>query len=269
MSKRGRRFRLGRHWVTDEKTGFAEWDDNVVHDWDGVVTRKGLGDGEHPQWRVRSLQDPYPVGLVRPERGLNLPGIGQMTIGNAADECGYWFVVGPSVNVLNYPSVDATNTSFSFPGTTHTVQLPNGIAAGSRIISIVAAENLVTFTWPAGWTEIFDSDNTDVSLSVAWRDIDGTEGFTGSNDFITVTTSGNEATTHISYRIGNFLAASVPEVSTGATGNSTAPDPDNVSPSGGIQDYLSIIVEAHNTGSTDTTNIALDYEDQIESRTNQ
>jgi hypothetical protein len=72
MSKRGRRFRLGRHWITDEKTGFAEWDDNIVRDWDGVVTRKGLEDGEHPQWRIRALQDPYPVTLIRPERGLNI-----------------------------------------------------------------------------------------------------------------------------------------------------------------------------------------------------
>lgn len=295
MSKRGRRFRLGRHWVTDEKTGFAEWDDNIVRDWDGVVTKKGLEDGEHPQWRIRALQDPYPVELIRPERGLNidqicgffameyvprttikrtlslndrlpLPGIGQMAIGNAANECGHWFVVGPSTVTLNYALVVNTNTSRSDPSINHTIKLPNGINM-QRLVVLAVAEGATTFTWPVGWDEIFEDNNSTVSLSVAYHDVDGTEGFTGTDDIITVTTSSKEATTHISYLVDNFFSGSPPFVSTGATGNSTSPDPDDLTPADGLQDYLTIIVEAHNTASTDTTDIPLTYESQIESKT--
>jgi hypothetical protein len=189
-----------------------------------------------------------------------------MAIGNAANECGHWFVVGPSETILNYPLVVNSNTSRSDPSTTHTVNLPNGINM-QRLLVIAAAEGSTTFTWPAGWTELFDDNNSTVSLSIAYHDVDGTEGFTGTDDTITITTSSEETTTHISYLIDNFFfSGSPPFVSTGATGNSTSPNPDDISPADGIQDYLAIIVEAHEVGSTDTTDIPLTYITQIEAK---
>jgi len=297
MAKRGKKFRLGRHWITDDRTGIAHWDDQMTKQWDGLIVKKGSEETRHPQEYVRSLSDPYPVHYLRPEQGtdfddicgfykmefipntvirrslsitddlLPLPGIGQMSLGVAANECGHWFIVQAPSRILNVPLLAESNTSFSVPSTTHIVDLPDGITTGSRLILYISVDDVVTFAWPSGWTVLFSDTNSTLSLDVAYLDVDGTEGFTGTDDIITVTTNLERSSSHMSHRIIGFDPATAPEASTGATGSSTSPDPDAITPSSGNTDYLIFAVEAHNTGST-TTTPPTNYSNQIQSKTN-
>ena len=278
--KRGKRIRLGRHWVTSDITGIARWDDQTTKQWDGLIVEKGLEETRHPQEYVRSLSDPYPVHFLRPEQGtdfddvcgfykmefipntvirrtfsiaddlLPLPGIGQMSIGDTANECGHWFVVQEPFRIFSPAALVRSNTSFTEQSTTHLVDLPDSVSSGDRVIVYISVEDVVTFTWPAGWTVLFSDTNSSVSLDVAYRDVDGTEGFTGTDDIITVTTNLIKSSSHISHKIINYDTNVAPEVSTSVVGTSTSPDPANISPSSGDVDYLVIAVEAHNTSST-------------------
>lgn len=300
MPRRGNKIRKGRHWVVNERTGIAFYDDDAIEDWDGVVTQRFDVDGEHPQFRVRALNDPYPVRLIRPEiadfdktcgfyiqeyiphtiikrkltqyeeSNFDLPGIGQMAIGPPANDCGHLFVVGPSSIVVSYPLVEAINTSFGEPGISHIIRLPNGISSGRRVLVIAAAEgNMTGFTWPAGWTEIGSGNNTfNISISIAYIDIDGSEGFSGTDDTITVTTDAAQPTTHISYLMSNVQSSKAPELTINLTGDDDSPDPPNHDAVEGIQDYLVIAFEVHNTASIDTVDIPLEYSNQIESQSN-
>ena len=298
MAKRGKKLRLGRHWITDDRTGIAHWDDQMTKQWDGLIVKKGSEETRHPQEYVRSLSDPYPVHFLRPEQGTNfddvcgfykmefvpntvtrrtfsiqddllpLPGIGQMSIGDTSNDCGHWFIVQAPIRIPNIPVLSESNTSFSTPSTTHIISLPENTITGSRLILYISVDDVVTFTWPdPGWTVLFSDTNSSVSLDIAYRDIDGTEGFSGGDDFITVTTNLNRSSSHISHRIQGFDSSTAPEVSTGTTGSSTSPDPDAITPSSGDTDYLIFAVEAHNTGST-TTTPPTNYSNQIQSKTN-
>ena len=124
ITKRGGKFRLGHHWMTDDRTGIAHWDDEVVRQWDGLIVKKGSEETRHPQEYVRPLpSDPFAPNLIVPEQGTDfdqfcgnslqefiprttikrtlsitdelkpLPGIGAMAVGVAANECGHWFLV--------------------------------------------------------------------------------------------------------------------------------------------------------------------------------
>ncbi len=294
--KRGKRIKLGDHWVTDDRTGFAHYASQMTKQWDGLLVKKGSEETRHPQEWVRSLSDPYPVHYLRPEQGIDfddvcgfyvmefipntvirrslsitddllpLPGVGQMEIGSTSNECGHWFIVQESVLTIgDFPIVAANNTSSNGPNTTHTISLPDGIATGNRIIVCITAENDVSFTFPSGWSQIFFDDNTSITLGISYRDIDGTEGFTGTDDIITATTNVAESSSHISYRITNFDINTAPEISQSNVGSSTSPDPEEVTPTDGNNDYLVIAVEAHNTGSTDTTGFPAGYTNNQES----
>ncbi len=299
MAKRGKKIRLGQHWITDDRTGIAHWSDQMTKQWDGLIVKKGSEETRHPQEYVRSLSDPYPVHYLRPEQGIDfddvcgfyvmefipntvirrslsitddllpLPGIGQMSLGVAANECGHWFVVQESPGSLLIPAaLSDFTTSFTRPNTTHIISLPDGDPPiGDRVIICISVEDVVTFTWPAGWTVIFSNTNSSVSLDIAYRDIDGSEGFDGGDDFITVTTNLIKSSSHISHRIIDYDTTVAPEVSTGATGSSTAPDPDAITPSSGSKDYLILAIEAHNTGST-TTTPPTQYSNIAQSKTN-
>ncbi len=296
MAKRGKKLRLGRHWITDDRTGIAHWDDQMTKQWDGLIVKKGSEETRHPQEYVHALADPYPVHFLRPEQGtdfddvcgfyvmefipntvirrslsitddiLPLPGVGQMEIGSTSNECGHWFIVQESViPAPDFPIVAANNTSSNGLTTTHVISLPDGIATGNRIIVLISYENEVISTLPSGWTQIFGDEFAGGTLLIFYRDIDGTEGFTGTNDIITVTGDTAESSSHISYRITNFDTSSTPEASTSDSGNSTSPDPDAITPTAGEKDYLIIAVETHNTGSTDTTVFPKNYTNPQES----
>lgn len=144
---------------------------------------------------------------------------------------------------MAFPQVEATNNSVEASATnSHTVSLPAGIQAGETLLVFFSVDAQNACTFPEGWTEIFDTPNGTNTLAVGWRKADGGEGAS-----ITVTTAGNRESVHISYRISGATDPTVtaPEVSTGATGDDTNPDPDSLTAGGGSKKYLWIAVEGN------------------------
>jgi hypothetical protein len=144
-----------------------------------------------------------------------------------------------------FPAVQDTNTSVeTIDVTSHTVNLPPNISAGDLLIVFFSCDGIETVTWPTadGWASIFHQTNAN-TLDIGYKIADGTEGAT-----ITVDTGSSEQSAHISYRITGHDYAQAPEVSTGATGNSTSPNPDSLTPTGGAKDYLWIAVEGNDDG---------------------
>jgi hypothetical protein len=124
-----------------------------------------------------------------------------------------------------FPAVGATATSTQASGTSHTVTLPTGIAAGHLLVAIFGLRLATTVTWPAGWTPI----STANLYYVAYRVADGGEGAS-----ITVTTSAARTSAHHVYRItGQHSAA--PEI---ASADSATVNPPSLTPSWGADDTL-------------------------------
>lgn len=148
---------------------------------------------------------------------------------------------------MAFPPVAATNSgSQTANSTTHTINLPTGIAAGNLLLVFFSNDGLATasVTTPAsGWTELGTqlmlSDSA--RLTVFYRVADGAEGST-----ITITTSATEQSTHVSYRITGQHASTVPEFASFTPGSSTSnPDPPSLNPSGwDVEDTLWIAVAA-------------------------
>jgi hypothetical protein len=144
------------------------------------------------------------------------------------------------------PTVQATNTSIQNTQTTsHTVALPSGIQPGELLIVIFGYKSGSSnaITWPGGWTQFFQfNQSTTVGAAAAYRKADGSEGAT-----INVTTSLSRDSTHNSYRIAGAQDPAIqPPQSAGVGGNSTAPNPPVLTPTGGAKNYLWIAVETNN-----------------------
>ena len=73
---------------------------------------------------------------------------------------------------------------------------------------------------------------------------------------------------NISYLLNNFQSSSAPELTINLTGDNDSPDPPEHTAAMGAGDYLVLAFEVHNTASIETTDIPLEYSDQIESKTN-
>ncbi len=141
----------------------------------------------------------------------------------------------------------------------HTVNLPDGVKdIGRTVLVAIAGGDICTFSFPAGWTELFDSSTTGVTLGIGYRVIDGTEGFTTTNSTITVTTSTGKVTSHISYLISNVESSEI-EINTSVTGMNTSPNPGSITPSGGYNSYLTLAIQAHDVGVTTTTGFPSGY----------
>ena len=157
------------------------------------------------------------------------------------------------------PKVVARNTSAQdTAATSHTVDLPAGIVAGDLLIVVFAVRGNPGVTWGGtGFTEFFEVANgANHALALAYRQADGTEGAT-----ITVTTGASQKSAHTAYRITGHVnpATHAPEASAGATGNSAAPDPDSLSPTGGAKDYLWLAVLGWNQFGTTLTGYPTNY----------
>lgn len=130
------------------------------------------------------------------------------------------------------------NTAFGTGANSFAINYPATISAGDTLLCAFVSDGNRTVTWPTSpaWTEIANYDNAGiVSLNIAWIEATGSESGT-----FTVTTSGFEqAVAHV-YAIqdADDPDTNPPEVSTGATGNNTTPDPDSLTPGGGSDDYL-------------------------------
>ena len=165
----------------------------------------------------------------------------------------------------NFPVVEATATSTTSSSiNTHTITTPAGVVAGDLLIAFIGLENL---TSPAGqfsglsdgFTEIKDKTTggtAGASLGVFFKVSDGTE---GAN--ITVTSVDAERAAHCMYRISNHNPSIAPEITAGASGLSTAPDPDSLSPAGGIKDFLYMVFAGYNKDDFAITAFPTDYDD--------
>ncbi len=141
----------------------------------------------------------------------------------------------------------------------HTVNLPDGVKAVGRTVFVaIAASDICTFSFPTGWTELFDSSTTGVTLGIGYKVIDGTEGFSTSNSTITITTSIDKVTSHISYLVSNVESTEI-EVNTSVTGMNTSPNPGSITPSGNYNSYLTLAIQAHDVGVTATTGFPSGY----------
>ncbi len=164
---------------------------------------------------------------------------------------------------MTFPSVAATNTSIEDAAdvTSHTVDLPATISSGDLLILIFGHDGNVTVSWPAGYTEIHDAAAAAdaAGIAIAYRQADGMEGTD-----ITVTTSAGQKSAHVTYRITGHVDPSTqaPEDSTGATGTSTIPDPDSLTPTSGSKDYLWIACGVANAEPT-MSSIPTDYTDGL------
>ncbi len=154
---------------------------------------------------------------------------------------------------VSVPFVQSRTTSSVVTNqTSHTVNMPSGIASGDLLVSIFTAEGIPTITWPAGWTRFAEQQHTAANgtISMAYRTADGTEGAS-----ITVTTGTATQTDHATYRIKGAAdpATQPPQASIVASTVVTsdpAPaaygfgayfvptDPPPFTPSGGLKNYL-------------------------------
>ena len=146
---------------------------------------------------------------------------------------------------MTFPTVtDVTETGgLDTNTTTHTFNFPTTVDANDLLLGMVSSDgNTASITWPSPWNEIFDveADATGVRLSVAWMKAVGDEDGTT----FAVTTANTQKACCAIYRIPDAIDpdTQAPEISTGAVGDSTAPNPDSLTPTGGAQDYLYVAV---------------------------
>jgi len=92
-----------------------------------------------------------------------------------------------------------------------------------------------TITWPAGYAPItgFKNEQTNRCMDAAWHIDSGAESTT-----ITVGTSSNTKSCHLSYSIAGAENATAPAIGTAATATDANPDPPSITPGGGPQDFL-------------------------------
>ena len=140
--------------------------------------------------------------------------------------------------------------------TSHTISLPATVAYGDRIVVALGCTTVSAVTWPAGWTEIVDSNTASANISIAYRDCDGTE----SGGTVVPTTPGGElfsaAWVVIHLQAGSFHS-SAPEVATSYTGSpDTAPDPPSLTPSWGSTETLWLAFAAGSRTPNNTHTVA-------------
>lgn len=155
--------------------------------------------------------------------------------------------IAPPNEILPRPIGAVGKTEQSYGDTVWTVNYPDDMEIGETLIcagasSKTPSESAATATWPSGWYELKDLvAGSDVALHVAWHKVDGNE-----DASFDVTFSNNNYVEGMICRISKAADPDVypPEISSGATGNSTAPDPDAISPSGGSLKYLGLTIAA-------------------------
>lgn len=144
-------------------------------------------------------------------------------------------------------TVTTRTSQTAVAATGHTVTLPDGSnVSGVRVVVLFGAPTSA-ITWPAGWTGFFDGSTSDTRLGVAYRDIDGTEGFDGVDDTITVQTGESVLANAHAYLISaGHDAATAPEAATAATGIGANADAPSLNPAGwDVEEALWIAVAGY------------------------
>ncbi len=131
----------------------------------------------------------------------------------------------PTVIGVRHTDVVANATSI-------TVLLPNGSNVSGRLVVVfVTKDGTGAMTWPAGWTELDEGNDGGAASRSAcrYRVIDGTEGFDGTDDSISVT-GASEEWHSTAVTVSNWHGTTAPEIATPATGDGTDPDPPSLNP---------------------------------------
>jgi ribosomal protein S19 len=124
-------------------------------------------------------------------------------------------------------------TNGSTAATNKVCNLPTGISSGDLLILILRSAASDTHSTPSGWTALALNDGADAAddiTSVFYRVASGTEGST-----VTVNGTASVKFAAVCWRI---TGGGTPQLSSIATGSSTAPNSPSFTPSGGAQDYL-------------------------------
>lgn len=163
-----------------------------------------------------------------------------------------------------FPQVEATATSTTTSSlTTHTIDTPAGVVSGDLLIAFIGLENLTRTglaqfsAWSDGFIEIKDKTTggtAGASVGVAYKFSDGTEGANISVDSVDA-----ERAAHCMYRISSASLASAPEITSGASASSSAPDPDNLVPVLLTRDYLWMALAAFNKIAAAITGFPTNY----------
>ena len=137
-----------------------------------------------------------------------------------------------------FPVIESTMAANETGVNTATnVTMPATVNAGDLLLVILAgwnSSNAVNWTTPSGWTLLGSlvGGGTMRRLGVYYKVADGAEDGTSVNWVSSV----NAFNAWVVYRITGY--SGTPEVSTGTTGTSSAPDSGSLSPSWGTQDTL-------------------------------
>ena len=122
--------------------------------------------------------------------------------------------------------------------TSAVVDLPSVVNAGDTLLVLHrSAVGTASHGYPGAWTVLFNdnSDASDDRTSCAWLEATGTEG--GTTISITQTSSKFASIAWV-IRSATDPNIRAPEFATLATGTSTLPDPNSLSPTGGAKNYL-------------------------------
>jgi len=137
---------------------------------------------------------------------------------------------------MAFPVVETTaESAVTTAGTSHTVNLPSGIVSGNLLLIFFSiGSTAATLNSVTDWFELVDVSAAR-DTKILYRQADGSEGST-----LGLTTSASTKSATIAYRISGAEnpATQAPQLSTLATGTSTAPDPGTCTPTGGAKDYL-------------------------------
>lgn len=148
---------------------------------------------------------------------------------------------------MAFPVIE-TDTSGALGGAGGDVTLPSGIAAGNRIVVAIASDVASgSVTPPAGFGLIIDTDDLAGSTGTSWqiyekKSADGTEGGT------TVTFTGPSFGIFASIRISGHDSALAGQAAGALSAVAGAPNPPNLTPTGGAKDYLWIEFGASGNG---------------------
>lgn len=140
-----------------------------------------------------------------------------------------------------FPVVESRAATAEGGATTgHNVNLASGAIAGDLLIVSFATDGNPSIDWSGtGFTEFFSRNNgSAIKLAIAYKLS------TGGETSINVTTGAAERVVSTAYRISGAKdpSSQPPEASTGATGASTSPNPDSLTPTGGSKKYLWLAV---------------------------
>lgn len=137
---------------------------------------------------------------------------------------------------MTFPTHASSTSGDCAASATRTLTLPGSIASGNLLLALHAGGTSGSATWPAGWTELFDTSAT----QIAYRQCDGTEGASIDITYST-TTRASVYQVHL-FTGGTFRN---PEHARTSHSNTVAGDPPNLTPTWGASDITWCAIDIH------------------------